>query len=172
MVLAHAVLHCTSGPWLSESWNKEHISFFRYDPAARPDVRHPFLKLQFAGAAADPVDSSLCLHPNPRLLALGILLLEIHLEEPIESNWTDEDKTDGIPNENTNLTTALRLLEDLDGTVYEGYRAAIEACLKCDKEEYETLESRREIFEKIVSPLEAELEHGFHITPEKLHLTW
>lgn len=170
VVLAHAALHCSTGPWLSEKWSKEHISFFRHDSATHLDVRHPFLRLRFDEEVVESAEDLFCIHPNPRLLSLGILLLELYLEATIESQWSDTDLSNGQANGNTNLTAALRLLEDSEDKVYEGYRAAIRACLEFDVATPDTEDLRQKIYEDIVLPLELELEHGFHITPEDLQL--
>lgn len=58
--------------------------------------------------------------------------------------------------------------------LYEGYRNAIQACLKIDYvggEESLSLDDesfRNLVYERVVVPLEDELENGFHITPEQL----
>ncbi|PVH83070.1 hypothetical protein DL98DRAFT_513367, partial [Cadophora sp. DSE1049] len=57
--------------------------------------------------------------------------------------------------------------------LYEGYRNAIQACLRVDYVDSEDLslddESfRKLIYERVVIPLEDELDNGFHITPEQL----
>ncbi|KAF2092427.1 hypothetical protein NA57DRAFT_62435 [Rhizodiscina lignyota] len=163
VILAHAALHCSDGPWLCKDWSKEHITFFRNDPSAEEDLSRPCLKVQFVvdsnGTAA--VDDPFRMHSNPALLSLGILLLEIYIRGPIEERWNEEDLTDGEPNENTNLTTALRLLQASDGDLYEGYRGAIQACLECEEPGINGDMLRQRVYERIVSPLEQELAHGF-----------
>jgi hypothetical protein len=58
--------------------------------------------------------------------------------------------------------------------LYEGYRNAIQACLKIDYVDGEdsfSLEDegfRKLVYEQVVVPLEDELDSGFHITPEQL----
>ena len=173
VVLAHAILHCSDGPWLSQDWNKDHISFFRSDPSIEPDLGRPYLKVSFDEKSPDTTNTAdlFNAHGNPSLLALGVLLLEVYLSSPIESRYVKEDLIDGVPNENTNLTTALRLLDDLDGDLYDGYKAAIQACLDSDGETFDSDEFRQKIYKDIVMPLEQELEHGFNLTPEMLPLT-
>ncbi|KAI9656217.1 MAG: hypothetical protein M1821_004880 [Bathelium mastoideum] len=172
VTLAHAALHCSDGPWLGEDWSKEHITFFTNDPSGEPDLSRPFLKVRFeAGLKRTDDDCDLFnLHTNPALLSLGILLLEIYLKGPIESRWSPEDLDEGEPNENTNLTTAIRLLQDAEGEIYEGYRKAVRACLQSDIQDVDADELRRKVYQEIVWPLEQELDHGFHIKPEDLQL--
>ena len=172
VVLAHAILHCSDGPWLCQDWSKDHISFFRSDPDTDPDLGRPYLKVSFdeQSTATDNAVNLFNAHCNPTLLALGVLLLEVYLRSPIENSYVDEDLIDGEPNENTNLTTALRLLDNLDGDLYDGYKAAIQACLDCGAESFDSEDLRQKLYHDIVMPLEQELEHGFKLTPEMLPL--
>ncbi|KAH7380832.1 hypothetical protein BKA64DRAFT_221672 [Cadophora sp. MPI-SDFR-AT-0126] len=173
VVLAHAILHYCESPWVSNSWNKQHVSFFA--TLKGPDLMRPYLATQFEAGTArldDTVDD-LFRHPSPALLSLGILLLELYLSKPIESLWEADDTDDGMEGINTNWITAEKQLEKMDDDLYEGYRNAIRACLKVDYVDSEDLsldneDFRKLIYERVVVPLEDELENGFHITPEQL----
>ena len=109
---------------------------------------------------------------NSSLESLGILLLEINSGDRIESKYGKEDLgADGQPNENSNLTTALRLLEELKYDVYEGYTAAVSACLDAEMSSSESAENfAKKVYQRIVLPLERELEHGFSLKPEHFDL--
>ena len=170
VTLAHAALHCSDGPWLCEDWSKEHVTFFSSNSSMEPDLNHPCLKVRFEDDSKDLNNAWSLFNPrsNTALLSLGILLLEIYLNDSIESKYTEEDLTEGKPNEFTNLTTALRLLRDAEGDLYEGYREAIQACLNCETQGIEAEKLRQKVWKEIVWPLEQELEHGFHIKPEDL----
>lgn len=175
VVLAHAVLHCSEGPWLRADWSKEHVSFFKKDGTQQVDLSRPFLTVDFREQTAtnDNETDFFMPHSNPALLSLGILLLEITKGEGIETHWLRDDLIDGVhPNDNTNLTTALRLLESSDGDLVVGYRKAVKACLDWETvngdQENENLTKR--MYETIVEPLERELEHGFGLLPEHLGL--
>ena len=178
VVIAHAVLNFCESPWLDESWDKTHISFYGQPTGdGGLDFDRPYLSTNFRDPTQSPKDQAvfLNLHRSPAILALGILLLEIQLCEPIESHWAEEDLVDGQPNSNTNLTAAERLLEKSVDEIYERYRMAIEACLNCDFAlllEDTSLENetfRQQVYEKIVVPLEEELWHGWKLTAEELH---
>lgn len=177
VVIAHAVLNFCESPWLNEVWDKRHISFYGQSTGnGSLDFTRPYLSTNFRDPTKHPKDQSiyLTLHRSPAILALGILLLEIELCEPIESHWVDEDLTHGKPNSNTNLIAALRLLEHSVDQFYERYWMAIKACLKCDfalLEEEMSLENeifRQQAYEKIVVPLEDELFHGYGLTVDQL----
>jgi hypothetical protein len=177
VVIAHAVLNFCESPWLDGDWDKRHISFYGHPTGIGGlDFTRPYLSTDFR----DPTQASndqavfLTLHRSPAILALGILLLEIELCEPIESHWAEEDLDNGQPNFNTNLTAAERLLEKSVDEIYESYRMAIEACLNCDfglLEDEASLENesfRQQVYENIVAPLEEELWHGWRLTADQL----
>ncbi|KAK0117759.1 hypothetical protein ONS95_012085 [Cadophora gregata] len=173
VVLAHAILHYCESPWVSNSWNKQHVSFFA--TLNGPDLMRPYLETQFEArtAPSDGVVDDLYSHPSPALLSLGILLLELYLSKPIESLWEADDTEDGMEGVNTNWITAEKQLEKMGDDLYEGYRNAIQACLKVDYVDSEDFsldnESfRKLIYERVVIPLEDELDNGFHIRPEQL----
>lgn len=106
------------------------------------------------------------------LETLGVLLLEIHSGNSIESRWTKEDLgLDGQPNAFTNLTKAIRLLDELEFDVIEGYKSAVRACLDADMSSSENAEHfSKRVYERIVLPLERELENGFRLKPERFEL--
>ncbi|RDW91720.1 hypothetical protein BP5796_02885 [Coleophoma crateriformis] len=174
VVLSHAILHYCESPWVSDNWNKEHVNFFATSKG--PDLMRPYLATQFEQVlSAVPKDTSdLYSHPSPALLSLGILLLELYLSKPIESLWDAEDMENGMESVNTNWITAEKQLDLLGDDLYEGYRDAIQACLRVDYvgvEDNLTLEDegfRKLIYDRVVRPLEDELENGFHVTPEDL----
>jgi len=173
VILAHAAMHCSEGPWLQAKLNKEHISFFRRGNAQHPDVSRPFLTMEFTQQQmimAEEDDLS-AIHSNPTLLSLGVLLLEITNGTLIEKHWNPEDLTNGTAqNDSTNLTAALRLLDNSDGKVVLPLQRAVRACLEWDKmnggREHEDFAER--MYELIVEPLEDVLRHGFELTPEQL----
>ncbi|KAK5457292.1 hypothetical protein LTS15_005073 [Exophiala xenobiotica] len=172
VVLAHAALHGSGSSWLSEQWSKEHVSFFKKDDSVRPDLRRPFLKIELDTDAANSNQAKNLWKVNSALESLGILLLEIASDNPIESKYAKEDlNDDGQPNQYTNVTTALRLLDELEYDVVEGYKAAISACLDAEMLSSENAEIfSRAVYDRIVLPLERELENGFHIRPEQFEL--
>lgn len=157
-------------------WSKEHVSFFKKEREHEPDLSRPFLTMDFTESSETNQKTDLfMLHSNPALLSLGILLLEISKGLRIEDYWSEADLTDGCDeNESTNLTAALRLLEDSGGDLYIGYRKAVKACLEWDAvnggSEDENVDFAKRMYEYVVEPLEVELEHGFGILPEQLGL--
>ncbi|KAH8591828.1 hypothetical protein B0O99DRAFT_266605 [Bisporella sp. PMI_857] len=176
VVLAHAILHYCGSPWLSDNWNKEHVNFFATTNG--PDLMRPYLVAQFEPLSSSPeeIPDTMYSHPSPALLSLGILLLELYLSKPIESLWDFDDTENGMEGVNTNWITAEKLLDKMGDDLYEGYRNAIQACLKIDyvgTENNLSLDDedfRKLVYERVVIPLEDELDNGFHVTPEDLRV--
>ncbi|KAL3426805.1 hypothetical protein PVAG01_00314 [Phlyctema vagabunda] len=170
VVLSHAILHYCESEWISDTWTKEHVNFFTTTNG--PDLMRPYLATQFQHHAESPQQNSTNIysHPSPPLLSLGILLLEIYLSKPIESLWDPEDTDNGYEGVNTNWITAEKLLDKMGDDLYEGYRNAIGACLKIDYVGVELTvslddaEFRELVYERVVIPLETELENGFRVT--------
>jgi hypothetical protein len=177
VVLAHAILHYCESPWVPDTWNKEHVNFFT-TINGHPDLMRPYLATQFESLSNGPEEKSENMfgHPNPALLSLGILLIELHLSKPIESLWDFDDTDDGMEGMNTNWITAEKQLEKMGDDLYEGYRNAIQACLNIDYvgvEDSLSLDDegfRKLVYERVVMPLEDELNNGFRITPEDLRV--
>jgi hypothetical protein len=174
VVLAHAILHYCESPWVPNTWNKEHVNFFATTKG--PDLMRPYLVTQFEplSTIAEETSDNMYSHPSPALLSLGILLLELYLSKPIESLWEFDDTENGMEGINTNWITAEKLLDKMGDDLYEGYRNAIQACLRIDYVGIEGSLSlddegfRKLIYERVVIPLEDELDNGFHVTPEDL----
>ncbi|KAF2133134.1 hypothetical protein P153DRAFT_392987 [Dothidotthia symphoricarpi CBS 119687] len=179
VILANSLLHFCESPWLSKKWSKEHISFF-VSPGQRDlEIRRPYLSTRFQDIRIeDESDALYRLHPNPAILALGILLLEIELNSPIEHRRGDEDlNADGTPTINTDHFAALRLFEDMSDDLYVNYQQAVSACLNCDFYDEDTMEPsldnpdfRQAVYKAIVRPLEQELHSAYELTLDDLGL--
>jgi len=168
VVLAHAILHYCESPWITEDWNKEHVNFFLTNNV--PDLGKPYLSTHFRATNPGPpsVTDNMYTHPNPALLALGILLVELHSCKSIEELESELGDGDG------NWVTAERQLDRMKDNVFQGYTNAIQACLNIDYFGLDDRPSlnddrfRKLVIEKVVVPLEDELKIGFSVTPESL----
>ncbi|KAF1810424.1 hypothetical protein P152DRAFT_451168 [Eremomyces bilateralis CBS 781.70] len=185
VILAHSLLHFCDSPWMRHgtrsSWNKHHISFF-YKSKDDVDLIRPYVTTDFQPIQdrEDPAEAMYRLHPNPSVLALGVLLLEIEQQAGIESKRENDDLTaEKQEHVNSDLLTALRLFGEQQDDVYEGFHQAIDACLNCqdyfqqfDTEEMdlENDDFREAVYNEIVAPLELELLNGFGVTIDKLGL--
>ena len=137
-----------------------------------PDIKRPFLQFHHEDGSTASDRAKNMWKVDTSLESLGVLLLEIHLGSPIESRWTKEDlSTDGQPNALTNLTTAIRLLDELEYDVIQSYKSAVRACLDpdmCSSENAEHFSKR--VYEEIVSPLERDLYNGWSLKPDDFGL--
>jgi len=170
--MAKALLQLYSSPWLGGSWNKEDIYLFQ-DHNGKVKADFPFLVSNFSPAnVLANVASKL---PTPTLkssssidrenakkflLSLGILVLELWFDKPIES-CSFRDKflgPNGCKNEYTNYNTAQKWQEqtleeggiDLDNLTYR--------CIYCyfgtAKQDLSDEELRKAVYHEVVLPLE------------------
>jgi len=180
VILAHSMLHFCESPWTNQEWSKHHVSFFKRSKQGDFDLERPWLSPDFANpCVTEDVDKLNSMHPNPSVLALGILLLEIELGDVLESFREACDLSpEGLENCDTAYFTAYRVWENKLDNAYWGYRAAVEACLKCNFFEREdggplSLEDKdfhEAVYEHIVQPLEKELWIACRVKPEEIGL--
>lgn len=179
VILANSLLQFCESPWLSKEWNKNHISFFPSLETGGLDIQRPYLSTKFQETdVEEETDALYRVHPNASVLALGILLLEIELDTPIERERGAEDlDEEGMPTVNTDHFAALRLFEGISDDFYLNHRQAVAACLNCDFYDEESMEPslddpgfRQAVYNTIVRPLESELLSAYELTPDDLGL--
>jgi hypothetical protein len=129
--LACSLVQLYESPWLSRNWDKNRLYFFFTDHGEL-DLEHPFLDTSFehfpVGTESSDPDF---LHPNPGILRLGTLLLEIHKWQPIETLRTEADLVNGAPTTNTDMQVAIRAVDSLNDC-FLTYQSAVRACLQPD----------------------------------------
>ncbi|KAI9833799.1 MAG: hypothetical protein M1819_003534 [Sarea resinae] len=172
--LARSVWQYYDSDWMKTKWTGENIHFMQ-EPVPGLDedsalyANKPYFCVRFDEAGSEAPESSHTygiIHRYPRVLALGIMLIEIGLGHPlkidrqspqwtINSDWTMASKISDEENPWPNFD-------------YSRYRTAVKACLDRDvfssadslpgqsKEEYQNgLEERRIIlYRSVVYPLE------------------
>jgi hypothetical protein len=165
LMLAKSLLQLSAKPWLSEKWNKEHITFFHESLGALA-LTKPYLSSVFGAGqdGSDRLDINQ-FHPCPSILSLGILLIEIDTMKAIESFRTSDDLTDGVEvNANTDWTTANRVVQSLENCSMP-FRETIQACLDTpwvsagQRVSLENAGTRNGFIRDVVQPLEKELEY-------------
>ena len=165
VIFAHSLLQFHDSQWLSKDWNKSQIFFF-CGPTGLLDFQRPYLSTKFndegSGNSTRPDFSRF--HRNPSILALGILLIEIHTERLIESFRTRIEE-ESI-NSNTDLLVANRVVKMMEDCSL-GYRDAIQACLDTpwipagQRVNLEDTETRAGVYQDVIEPLEDELVYLF-----------
>ncbi|KAK2795636.1 hypothetical protein FQN51_000393 [Onygenales sp. PD_10] len=182
VLLAYSVLHFRGTPWLQPAYfNATNIIFFRtattiplkpYIHAGLNEVNHNATKdtgeLSGLDSETDPDDQPL--HPYPDIIMLGVILMELYTCRPIQSLagsvGVELDDWDGI-DDNTRYVVAVEIFEQSKSEFTENYREAVDTCLSAtlgldqNAKELDEEGLKLLIYDKIVQPLEDELDQGF-----------
>lgn len=161
LVFAYSLLLYHNSDRLSKGWIKEDISFF-FKAEDEPDLDHPFLTARFNQARAPRAAESGngLWHRNPYIFTLGVLLIEIFNEKPIEA-WR-KPKERASPTVNTDLFVARRIVQGMDQCPF---RDAIHACLEMDwvpemrSAELDDMEIQLGLLKNVIAPLEQEIRY-------------
>jgi hypothetical protein len=167
VTLASALLPFLETPWLQFSFNHSKIQFFepRQD-GELPNITKPFLTLEhvpiISARNADIGDRSSAskhvFHPNASVLALGILLCELHFCTPVELMAKDPHVARNVNDDYYTCLDKLQSLED-DGCV--DYYLATKACLTGEyyplgqQADFEDVSVQRLFYQNVVKRLEA-----------------
>ncbi|PNP46596.1 hypothetical protein THARTR1_10713 [Trichoderma harzianum] len=169
VTLAAALLPFLETPWIQPSFNHSNILFF--DPledGELPDITKPFLTMEHipimsaskTGNGVSSDSSKHMIHPNASVLALGILLCELHFCTPIESM---QNNSQGPRNINTDWYTSLGWLKTLEGDATNDYYLATKACLQWEylppgqQADFESVDVQRLFYQNVIKRLEAEI---------------
>lgn len=136
LMLAWSVLQISSTSWLKGKWTKDNI-FLVMDPPNQP---LPYLSHRFESARRDSLlSSTLCPTTvdqvgewvsNTSLFALGVFLLEMCFDSPIEDLATAKEKDkNGDASDYTPILTAKRLSKLAQDQLGICYAQAVNACL-------------------------------------------
>jgi hypothetical protein len=162
LIFAYSLLQYHDSTWFCSEWGKRHISFF-YMSEDKPDLQRPYLSTCFDNSQLGVVKPDLNrFHRNTSILALGILLIEIELQRPIESYRTATD----VVNVNTDWSVADRVVKSMN-QCGEPYREAIRACLDipwipaCQKVCLDDPQARDGLYANVVRTLEGEFNYLF-----------
>ncbi|KAE8442223.1 hypothetical protein EG329_003694 [Mollisiaceae sp. DMI_Dod_QoI] len=174
--LASTVLQLYQTPWLRDDWGKEDIFFIQEDDGTvlsdKPFLRPRLSSSDTAATSAEPKTTSINMNV-PCLLALGVVLIELHFQKPIdelidelqkENNGKKENGWviyEGEPLEVSNIKRTLlmlRLIEKMDAGA--NLENALRRCIKgpdgaltdMNKEELRDI-----VEENIIVPLENEV---------------
>jgi hypothetical protein len=158
-IIASSILSLYQGPWLDHAWTKDQIFFlFQAGDLTTLDLSKPLLSTKciatdHRGSQPHPDN----IHPEPRIAALGIVMLEIALGMAIESR-----RDDGPLNSNTDLLNAYQLLDQMqhDRNAIPKHVLAIKTCLQPEdifEEDFSNESKQQSLHANIVGPLEAVL---------------
>ncbi|KAI9699903.1 MAG: hypothetical protein M1820_006965 [Bogoriella megaspora] len=166
ITLSSSLLQLSQTPWLHHTWGKADIIFLRAKDASKSsiDLKHPYLTREHAKSNTKSIrHSSAPDNDCSKLLALGVLLMEINSGKPIEHLRRAEDTS---PNNERNELIDLQILrrwmleQKNKGELTFAFYSAIAHCLKCFVDPTASLQNpefRTTIESQILSPLEEEM---------------
>ncbi|TDZ25874.1 hypothetical protein Cob_v000282 [Colletotrichum orbiculare MAFF 240422] len=167
VTLVSSLMQLGETPWLTKPWNRQNIVFMRLDSSPQPsmDITHPYLVCQYSTASVSRNAEAETPSRNQRnMLALAIMLLEVHFGTPIDNLRRAEDMgPDGCPNIGTDLLTAQRWLNTTaaKGQLSHGFKSAIRHCLQCYSDPDASFENPgflQSIEKHVLKPLESEMQ--------------
>jgi len=168
ITLVASVFQLIDTPWLDQTWTKRAIMFLKPKPGTKSevDITHPILMQHFDTSTTKNSPDQASSSARKALLALGILLLEIHSTQPIEMIRKPEDlppnfPANSTPDPDSDHRTAIRwLFEQVSrGNITRGFCSAITNCLQAyinPHADFTNVEFCRSIEETVLKPLEEE----------------
>jgi hypothetical protein len=164
--LASSVLQLYRTPWLNDDLSSSDVYFVQRPDTPRSLIcQYPFIKRKFPTTnVVQPPLHQAPMHRvirNPTLFALGILLIELLYETPIENLQTDRDRDcEGTPG--AVWCTVGRLVdEEISFKAGQLYSDAVRRCIRCDfNQKTSSLDDQdfqRAVFDGVVIPLEKSL---------------
>lgn len=161
--LASSLLQLYSTPWLSETWTKRTICFWRLrQPSQANDMLltfepdRPFIVHKFSEApAACPTQD---LNAKYQLLDLGIVLLEIRHKRLFES-WASNHNFILDNSYGSRYNAASAWLSESIGEIEPSYFDAAARCIECTFQtrsaipDWEDLDFRKSVCELVIKPL-------------------
>ncbi|KAJ4302953.1 hypothetical protein N0V90_001844 [Kalmusia sp. IMI 367209] len=183
VTLATALLPFLETPWVQPSFNHSNIQFFQpLQDGELPNITKPFLamehvpivranKIGTGNSQAEEASSKHMVHPNASVLALGILLCELHYCTPVES-WQNETETNR--NVNTDYYTSLEILQNLEVDAGADYYLATKACLQWEyypagePADFESASVQKLFYQNVIKRLESEIFKSWRLRLEDL----
>ena len=183
VILATTLLPFLETPWVRPSFNHSMIQFFQpLQDEELPNITKPFLAMEqvpimsaskkdSGNGEAEPASSKHMVHPNASVLALGILLCELHYCTPVES-WQTDATT--VRNVNTDYYTSLEILKNLEVDAGVDYYLATKACLQWEYfpagglTSFESASVQKLFYQNVIKRLESELFKSWRLRLEDL----
>lgn len=164
--LAKAVWQFYDSDWMQTEWTKDTVHFMFERRSKTPKgifINEPFLSASFNDGKISDTDGRFRVHIFPKILALGIMLLEIELGIKIEEHRAPENQgPDNVPNVNADHIAAIEVFENAElwekRDTFGAFKDVIGACLTPDqfKPFVGDVQGLRDAFGKhIVNPLQA-----------------
>ncbi|RWA11934.1 hypothetical protein EKO27_g3171 [Xylaria grammica] len=178
-LLAKAVWQFYDSDWMASNWSKDRIHFMRerLNGSSKPHevitlIHKPYFATELSPSStrSSRVSQSECsteedvmqrfpsaTHFHPKILALGIMLLEIELGEGIELHQLEESLDDEPIENDDHFTAGKIILSPMweKRNVYQAVKEMIEICLKPDTGKFGIEEgpARDNLYTYVVAPL-------------------
>jgi hypothetical protein len=164
LILAYSLFYLYGGQWAKGRWGRKNIIFYEHDRRIYPK---PFLSSGSSGTHDPPTRVDDCMHKFPEILELGIILLEIHIDQDLSSYLGREPGTEVETSDGMLLRASEVFEAEKQRMASPLYRDAIEWCLEVyhdfdrDDEDVAFEGLRTALFEQVISPLECEIRRTF-----------
>lgn len=164
--IAKSVWRYYNSPWMMTPWTHESIQLLNEGTGLTGQGKpHPYLTTKLAPAIVKSNDfyhASDLMHQYPHILALGILLIEIAVKQPLTSEECPRPLGEAVINDYYTWAWTTAHRSNLKDTVHSLYEEAVNNCLNPDLFVYSIQQSREvdeirarqnALYEKIVVPL-------------------
>ncbi|KAK3720810.1 hypothetical protein LTR37_003473 [Vermiconidia calcicola] len=172
--LALGMLRLHDTPWLKQRWNHNDIMLFTQNGKVLAD--DPFISTQMSslgplsncGATEHNRRAASSAVRNETLFALGIILIELCMEQSFEHLAAPEDLSlDGTRHAASDFLTACRLEEQIYDKAGGRYGDAVRRCTHCDFDQRKTSLAddafRAAVYDNVVTVLEEDVRKFFHL---------
>ncbi|PLB55445.1 subtilisin-like protein [Aspergillus steynii IBT 23096] len=174
-IIAYSVWQYYDSEWMNIMWTSDVVRFMRRsDPSKRKIhifTTEPYVSVhlnQEGPFCDDEIDIAGMVHKHPKIIGLGVMLVEIAMGVPFCDN--DKQSLSLAAKVNSELLTALEYTSDMsrwEDFEYPDYMSAVRHCLEPDQfdpyiegssasEQKQRLQRRRNVlYEKVLLPLES-----------------
>ncbi|KAI0544648.1 hypothetical protein F4679DRAFT_564149 [Xylaria curta] len=150
MQLVYALAYYYEGGWLSGRWQQANVCFFRW--GSRIPCK-PWLKISLPDSTKRMATERVCT-TSPQLLELGVILLELHLGQSLDSFLKERPAKDAREKWAYASMTFFTKLDRGSSIFSPQYRDAINFCLRPKIDLKEPSLVREAIYTKLLLPLE------------------
>ena len=164
LALALGVLRLHDTPWLARQWCRDDITLFQQNNTIL--AKHPFVSTDLQKAIQSPITKASPVIRNETLFALGIVLIELCMEQSFDSLHAPEDlNPDGTKHAASDFLAANRLVDQVYDRAGKRYGDAVRRCILCEFDQRKTtLEDdafRRAVYDNVIAVLEEDVTQFF-----------
>jgi hypothetical protein len=163
LILAYSLFYLYGGRWAKGRWGRKTIIFYEHDRKIYPK---PFL-CSAPDKLNGPARGDDSMHKFPEILELGIILLEIHIDQDLSSYLDLDPIAETETSDELLLRASLVFEAEKQRMASPFYRDAIEWCLEVyhdfdkDGKDMAFQGLRTALFEQVICPLECEIRRTF-----------